>query len=242
MEKRRFLYTKRPLSAFLEIKLYVMNISIEKAKRIQKKLSKKVEILPLRSKISYVGGVDVSVKGDVGVACVVVMDYPYLREVEVSTAKKEIRFPYIPGLLSFREGPVIIKAIKNLSVKPDVFIFDGQGIAHPRGIGIATHVGVLLKISTIGCAKSVLCGIYKEPDIKKGSWSPLIYNGKKIGVALRTRTGVKPVFVSVGNRIELEQCIEIVLNCCTKYRLPEPIRRAHIIAGEKNKRHEAALL
>ncbi len=223
-----------------------MNISVEKAKKIQKKLSEKVEILPLKKEISYVGGVDVSIKGDIGIACVVVMDYPYLREIEISTSKRRICFPYIPGLLSFREGPVIIDAIKNLSTKPDVFIFDGQGIAHPRGIGIATHIGVLLSISTIGCAKSVLCGTYKEPSLEKGSWSPLIYKGKKIGVALRTRTGVKPVFISVGNRIELEQCIEIVLNCCTKYRLPEPIRKAHIIAGiiagKEMKKSESALL
>jgi deoxyribonuclease V len=134
-----------------------------------------------------------------------------------------------------------IEAIKKLSVKPDVFIFDGQGIAHPRGVGIATHVGVLLGISTIGCAKSVLCGTYKEPGIEKGSWTPLIYNGKKVGVALRTRSGVKPVFVSVGNKIELGQCIEIVLNCCTKYRLPEPIRKAHAVAGEEMRKSEAAL-
>ncbi len=218
-----------------------MHISVEKAKRIQKKLSEKVEILPLRKKISYIGGIDVSVKEDVGIACIVVMSYPHLKDVEVKTAKKRICFPYIPGLLSFREGPAIIEAIKKLSVKPDVFIFDGQGIAHPRGVGIATHVGVLLGISTIGCAKSVLCGTYKEPGIEKGSWTPLIYNGKKVGVALRTRSGVKPVFVSVGNKIELGQCIEIVLNCCTKYRLPEPIRKAHAVAGEEMRKSEAAL-
>jgi len=214
----------------------LMEISIKEAKKLQKKLSKKVSCIPFDKEISFIAGVDVSIKGDMGVACIVVMDYPYLREVDISVAKRRINFPYIPGLLSFREGPIILEAIKGLSIMPDVFIFDGQGIAHPRGIGIASHIGVLMDISSIGCAKSVLCGNFEEPAIKKGSWTPLIYNNRVVGAALRTRTNVKPVFVSVGHRIDLNTCIKLVLGSCRKYRIPEPIRHAHIIAGKEMKK------
>ncbi len=218
-----------------------MCLPLEEAKRLQKELSKKVKITPFEKEIFYVGGVDVCIKDDMGLACVVVMDYPYLKKVDVGIAKRKINCPYIPGFLSFREGPIIVDAIKRLRIEPDVFIFDGQGIAHPRGIGIASHVGILLDIPTIGCAKSILCGTYKEPGIEKGSWSPLLYKGEKVGAVLRTRKNVKPVIVSVGHKIELEQCIRIVLNCCTKYRLPEPVRQAHIIAGKEMKSNGISL-
>ncbi len=212
------------------------NISINEAKNIQKELSKKVKCTSFRKDISYIAGVDVSIKGNTGIACVVVLDYLHFSKVDISIAKKDITFPYIPGLLSFREGPIILEAIKGLSIIPDVFLFDGQGIAHPRGIGIASHIGVLIDMPTIGCAKSVLCGTFKEPGINKGSWTPLIYNGKKIGAVLRTRTGVKPIFVSVGHKIDLISCIDIVINSCIKYKIPEPIRFAHIMAGKEMKK------
>ncbi len=207
-------------------------MKIEKIKKIQERLSKKVRCEPLKKEVSLIAGVDVSVKEKKGIACIVVMEYPEMRKVEVSIAKKEIRFPYIPGFLSFREGPVILKAIKKLKNIPDLFLFDGQGIAHPRGIGIASHIGVLIDMPTVGCAKSVLCGSYKEPGIEKGSWSPLIYKNRTVGAVLRTRKGVKPIVVSVGHRITLSQAIKIVLDSC-KYRIPEPIRYAHMIAGNE---------
>ncbi len=211
-------------------------ISIEEAKRLQKELARKVRCLPLYKEISLIAGVDVSIRGGMGVACVVVMDYPYLREVDVSIIRRRIDFPYIPGFLSFREGPIIMEAIKELSITPDVFMFDGQGIAHPRGIGIASHMGVLMDAPAIGCAKSVLCGNFEEPAVERGSWTPLIYHEKVVGAVLRTRTGVRPVFVSVGHKIDLPACIKLVLESCKKYRIPEPIRHAHIIAGKEMKK------
>lgn len=213
-----------------------MQVSIEEAKRVQRQLARRVKCIPFNREVSFVAGVDVSIKEDIGVACIVVMDYPNLREVDISITKGDISFPYIPGLLGFREGPIVIKAINKLSVMPDVFIFDGQGIAHPRGIGIASHIGVLMDIRTIGCAKSVLCGKFKEPPIEKGSWTPLLYQDRAVGAVLRTRTGVRPVFVSVGHKIDLSTCIKLVLGSCKKYRIPEPIRHAHIIAGKEMKK------
>ena len=210
--------------------------SIKELKEIQLSLARRIRCTPFYGKISLIAGVDVSIKGDRGIACVVVMDYPHLREVDISIARKQVTFPYIPGLLSFREAPIIIEAIKGLSIMPDVFMFDGQGIAHPRGIGIASHIGLLINISSIGCAKSVLCGKFKEPATEKGAWTPLVYNEKVVGAALRTRTGVKPVFVSVGHNIDLPSCIELVLGSCKRYRIPEPIRQAHIIAGQEIKK------
>jgi len=211
-------------------------ISIDEAKKFQMELSDRVRCVPFRKKITYVAGVDVSIKKDKGIACVVVMDYTKLKQIDISIAKADITFPYIPGLLSFREGPVVIEAIKKLSIMPDVFIFDGQGIAHPRRIGIASHVGVLLDIPTIGCAKSVLCGEFEMPGTRKGSWTPLVYNSQIIGAILRTKTDIKPVVISIGHKIDLYTSIEIILNLCTKYRLPEPIRYAHIIAGKEIKK------
>ena len=218
------------------MKLDPSGISIQEAKRLQLELSKRVKDIPFDKEISLVAGVDVSIKGDIGVACILVMDYPHLREIDISIAKKKITFPYIPGLLSFREGPIIMEAIKGLSAVPDVYMFDGQGIAHPRRIGIASHIGVLMDISSIGCAKSVLCGRFEEPAIEKGAWTPLIYDERIVGAALRTRTGVKSVFVSVGHKIDLDTCIRLVLGCCKKYRIPEPVRHAHIIAGREQKK------
>jgi len=221
--------------------LFKTDISVEEAKKLQEELAKKVKVIPLEKPIKRVAGVDVCIKENRGIACIVVMSYPNMKILDISIEIMEISFPYIPGLLGFREGPVIIEAIKKLTLMPDVFIFDGQGIAHPRKMGIATHIGVVIDVPTIGCAKSVLCGTYKEPKEEKGSWSPLMYRGKVIGAALRTRKSVKPVIVSVGHKIELSQCIDIVLKFCTRYRLPEPIRQAHIIAGKEMKRIESAL-
>jgi deoxyribonuclease V len=203
---------------------------IKKARVIQEVLKDKVKITPLKKGPKYIAGVDAAFFHNkvIGVACL--YKYPDLILTEEVYAVTEALFPYIPGFLSFREGPAINKAIKNLSMKPDVILFDGQGIAHPGGVGIATHIGVLLGIPTIGCAKSRLVGEYEGPGPKKGDWSFLRYKGEIVGAVLRTRDNVMPLFVSPGNRIDLRGSLEIVLSCICKYRIPEPLRRADFIS------------
>lgn len=183
-------------------------------------------------KIKLVAGVDVSVKENVSQAAIVVLTYPNMEVIETIRADAPTPFPYIPGLLSFREGPVLEAAFKNLQNVPDVFIFDGMGIMHPRRLGIASHMGLWLDRPTIGCGKRRLVGKYEEPGAEKGSRSPLYHYREMLGVVLRTRTNVKPVFISVGHRATLETAVELILRCTPKYRLPEPIRQAHNAAGK----------
>jgi deoxyribonuclease V len=173
-----------------------------------------------------VAGVDACFTEQEVVAVASLFSYPDLKPVRDSCAIEKIRFPYIPGLLTFREGPAVIEAIRKLRVMPDVVIVDGQGIAHPLGIGIASHIGVLLNLPSLGCAKSRLVGEYREPGAKKGDWSPLVHRGREAGAVLRTRDHVKPVFVSPGHLIDVRSSIRIVLDCLSVFRLPEPIRRA----------------
>lgn len=156
------------------------------------------------------------------------MSFPELEVLEVSYSYGEIPMPYIPGLLSFRETPLILKAVEKVKLEPDLLMVDGQGIAHPRRFGIASHLGVIFDKPAIGVAKSRLVGVYEEPDTEKGAWSFLKDGDETVGAVVRTKTSVKPVFVSVGHKVSLEYAIETVLKCCTKYRLPEPTRRAHI--------------
>jgi deoxyribonuclease V len=203
---------------------------IKEARDIQKRLRKRVRIKPLIKEPEYIAGVD-SAFGNGKIVCVSSLyKFPELRYLEDRHIITDIRFPYIPNFLSFREGPAIIMTIRRLSLKPDLILFDGQGIAHPYGMGIASHIGVLLNIPTIGCAKSRLIGDYREPGMRKGMFSYLIYHGKKIGAVLRTRDGVKPVFVSPGHLTNIEDAIDIALKCTDKYRIPEPVRRADMIS------------
>jgi len=203
------------------------DVSPQEALHIQEELRKKVLLRKILNRIGTVAGADVSISEDEVTAAVVVLNYETLEVVEESVARFPCSFPYIPGLLTFREGPVLIEAFQRLKDQPDVMIFDGQGIAHPRGIGIASHLGVLLNRPAIGCAKSRLVGEYREPDLKKGSYTPLTMKGKTVGAVVRTRQGVKPIYVSPGHMIDLTTAIEMVLNCCTRFRLPEPVRWAH---------------
>jgi deoxyribonuclease V len=203
---------------------------IKRAKMIQEILREKVRITPFEKSPEYIAATDAAFFHDkvIGVACL--YKYPDIILLEEVYAVTKVLFPYIPGLLSFREGPAIIEAIDDLKIKPDIILLDGQGIAHPKGLGIASHIGVLLGMPTIGCAKSRLIGDYREPGHKKGNWSFLRYSGKIVGVVLRTRDGVRPLFVSPGNRIDIKSSIEIVLSCTRKYRIPEPLRRADFIS------------
>ena len=211
---------------------YVWPSDTATARRIQHELSKKVRICPLRKIPSCIAGVDAAFDVEMVIAVASLYEYPSLLHVTDAVSRQKVRFPYVPGFLSFREGRAIISAIKKLKQWPDVVVVDGQGIAHPLGIGIASHIGVLLDIPTIGCAKSRLVGEYAEPGPEKGQWEPLMYKEKRVGAVLRTRDNVKPVFVSPGHLIDLHSSITIVLQSLTLYRLPEPIRRADHLSKE----------
>ncbi len=178
-----------------------------------------------------VAGVDVSITGkDTGSCCIVVLDSATLGVREVIVEEGKIDFPYVPGFLSFREGPLFLKALSSLKHRPDVFFFDGQGIAHPRRFGLASHMGLLLDIPTVGVAKSRLVGRYREPDPKKGSWNYLEIDGEKVGAVVRTRERVKPVFVSPGHFTDVASSVRLTMFVTGRYRIPEPTRLAHVIA------------
>jgi deoxyribonuclease V len=212
---------------------------LKRARKLQEILQKKVKITPLKKKPEYIAGVDASFLNNkvIGVACL--YRYPDIIFLEESSAVARVLFPYIPGFLSFREGPVIMEAVKRLKIKPDLILFDGQGIAHPKGLGIASHIGVLLDLPTIGCAKSRLIGEYKELEMKKGNRSSLRYHGKIVGAVLRTRDDVRPLFISPGNKIDLRGSIDVALGCTRQFRLPEPLRMADFIS-KKIKRELSA--
>jgi deoxyribonuclease V len=159
-----------------------------------------------------------------------------MEEVEEAGLQMPCSFPYVPGLLSFREGPAVVEAFRRLGTRPDAVIFDGQGFAHPRRIGLASHMGLWLGLPTVGCAKSRLVGEHDEPGREKGERVPLHDEGEQIGVVLRSRTDVRPVFVSPGHLADLDTSTDLVLRCCLRYRLPEPTRRAHLAVGRLKKR------
>jgi deoxyribonuclease V len=235
-------------------KLHSWNLSYARARQLQVRLAGEVQFTPLRRRPEVVAGLDCAFSKDGGriVAAVVVLQLPGFEVLETAEAIRKVTFPYIPGLLSFREAPACIAAVEKLRKKPDLFIVDGQGVAHPRRLGLAAHLGLFFDRPTIGCAKSRLIGVYEEPPLQKGSYSWLtdpsgkrsdlrmtiadcrlkIANRKSqianpIGAVVRTRTNVKPLFVSVGNKCTLDDAIEITLACTTTYRLPEPTRLAH---------------
>ncbi|MBA7510440.1 Endonuclease V [subsurface metagenome] len=216
--------------------LHSWQVSPEKAREIQEKLRNKVVLkssFKSISEIGFIAGCDVGYDEKKGRAygSVVLLTFPELKLVEKKGAMEasERIFPYLPGLLTFREGSVLIAALRKLERSPDIIIFDGQGIAHPVRFGLATHMGLLLGLPTIGCAKSILYGRYEEPVNLKGAYTFLKdEEGELIGAVLRTKKNVKPIFVSQGYRIDLDQALDIILTCCRREKIPEPLRLAHL--------------
>ncbi|GAI99231.1 unnamed protein product, partial [marine sediment metagenome] len=215
-------------------KLHSWNLSYAQARDCQKNLASKVQFISLKKPPKLIAGIDCAFSKDGKriIAAVVVLKLPDFVPVETTTAVQKVSFPYIPGLLSFREAPVCIAAVEELKTGPDIFIIDGQGIAHPRRLGLAAHLGLFFDKPTVGCAKSRLTGTFEEPSLEKGAYSPLKDKDEVIGAVVRTRTNVKPVFVSVGNKCLLKDAVKITLGCTTKYRLPEPTRLAHQLVSK----------
>ena len=213
--------------------LHSWNLSPTDAIQLQKSLAEKViHTQPIDVNTAHtVAGVDVSVKHGKSQAAIVVMQLPDFEIIETVTAQQPTEFPYIPGLLSFREGPVLVEALKQLQHVPDVFIFDGMGRIHPRRIGIASHMGLWIERPTIGCGKTHFIGTYDSPGNNKGDWTTLRDKDETLGIVLRTRTGVKPVYISPGHLINIASAHQIIMACTPKYRLPEPVRQAHNAAG-----------
>lgn len=203
------------------------------ARAIQETLRGRVETVDRLPSIRHVAGVDVGFEADGRTtrAAVVVLSYPTLALVDQAVVCRPTAFPYVPGLLSFRELPAVLAAIEQLNVMPDLYLCDGQGRAHPRRFGIACHLGVLLDAPAIGVAKTRLMGSHDEPPLEKGGWVPLLDQGEVIGAVLRTRSRVKPVYVSVGHRVSLATAVRLTLACTTRYRLPETTRLAHRFAS-----------
>jgi deoxyribonuclease V len=208
--------------------IFTVPPSIESARKIQEQVRSLVITEDRLDTVQFVAGVDVGFEDNYTQtkAAVAVLRFPSLAMVETAIAKIPTCFPYVPGFLSFREIPAILEALERLESIPDLILCDGQGIAHPRRLGIASHLGVVIDRPTIGVAKSLLVGKHEPVGLEKGSWTPLIDRGETIGAVLRSRTGVRPLYISIGHQVSLSTAIDRVLHCLTKYRLPEPTRIA----------------
>ena len=221
-------------------RLHDFGVSPSEARRLQEELSSRVVQGPALalSDVGHVAGADVSTQGEMAYATVVVLEFPGLSLVEVQGYEAPLGFPYVPGLLSFRELPPVVGALEKIETPVDALILDAQGLAHPRRMGLASHLGIYLDVPTVGCAKSRLVGSFEEPGREKGSATDLVHRGEVVGRVLRTRDGVSPVYVSVGDGIDLGSAVDLVLACCTKYRLPETSRRAHDAANRLRRGEE----
>jgi len=208
------------------------DVTPSRAAQIQRELAARVVLRPLPGNLRHVAGLDAAFSADGRwcVAAAVVWDVAAQCVVESRTAARRLRFPYVPGLLSFREAPALLAALRRLKVRPDVLMCDGHGVAHPRRFGIACHVGLLAGLPAVGCAKSLLVGEHEAPDCRRGAHATLLHRGMRVGSVLRTRDGVRPVYVSVGHLADLPTAERLVLDCGAGYRLPEPTRRAdHLV-------------
>ena len=204
------------------------DLTPREAMRLQDSLRERVELQDRFGEIRFVAGADMAFdpETEVAFAGVIVYRFPGLEEVERRMARRKLRFPYVPGLLSFRESPVLLAAFARLRTEPDLILIDGHGRAHPRRFGIACHIGILFDKPTIGCAKSRLVGEHQEPGKKAGSTTPLMLEGERIGVVLRTRDDVKPIYVTTGHRVSLDSAVGLVKQCVDGFRIPRPTREA----------------
>ena len=213
--------------------LHSWDVDVQRAVQIQETLRQQLILKNVFSKIKTIGGADVSYSnGDHLVGTIVVFSYPDLKQVESSSVRGKTPFRYIPGLLAFREGPILIKAFQKLKANPDVMLFEGQGIAHPKGFGMASHLGLWLDIPSIGCTKTPLVATDITVGTSKGQWQPILKDGVEVGAVVRTKTNVKPVFVSPGHKIDLATSIQIILETSRDARLPEPLRRADAVSRQ----------
>ncbi len=213
--------------------LHPWNVTPKEARQLQNDLRTRVLQIDQFQDIKTVAGVDIGLKQDKARAAVIVLNLDDLQIIDGVVAESRITFPYVPGLLSFREIPPLLLAFAHLQTVPDIVIVDGQGLAHPRRFGLASHLGLILDLPTIGCAKSRLCGEYTQPNEQKGAYTHIVDNNEIIGVALRTRTNVSVVYVSIGHKISLRSARKLILACCPTYRLPETTRYAHKAATGK---------
>jgi len=215
--------------------LHSWQVTTHEAIDIQRTLAAQVSTKSEIASPRLVAGVDISSPDADGIAsgAVFVVSYPELTQVEVQVAQWKVDFPYVPGLLSFREAPLILAAFQQLSSTPNLILVDGQGIAHPRRLGLACHLGLFLNIPTIGCAKSRLFGKHTPVTKIKGSFAELRDGNEIIGAALCTKNGTNPIYVSIGHKVDLPCAIDWALRCCNGYKNPEPLRKAHLAAGEK---------
>lgn len=222
--------------------LHPWDLSPAQAIALQNQLRAQVELVPLSAPPRLIGGADLSfdIGSDTVYAGIVVLSFPDLKIVEECGVRTTAPFPYVPGLLSFRESPPILEVWDKLRHRPDVLVFDGQGTAHPRRFGIACHLGLWLDLPTVGCAKTLLCGRYEGLGQERGSRAPLVNRGDVVGEALRTKTGINPVFVSPGHRCDGESAVALMLQCNGGYKIPEPTRRAHDFVN-RLRRGEASL-
>ena len=210
--------------------LHPWDVTPKEAMALQKRLASQVVLKPLPERITLIAGADVgySSRYKAAVAALATYAYPSLKFRELVQLSGEIAYPYVPGLLSFRELPLLLETFQLLREQPDVVLGDGQGVAHPRRLGLASHLGLWLELPTVGCAKTRLVGTHGKVGPEKGQYRFLKHHYEQVGVVLRTRTKVKPLYVSPGHLADLQSSRELVMGCCPKYRLPEPIRQAHL--------------
>ncbi len=222
--------------------LHPWNVTPQKAIGVQEELRKRLRLRPPKAPFKTIAAADASysLAGDRFYAGFLLFSYPSLNLMETASACGRVSFPYIPGLLTFREAPMLLKAFSKLKTRPGLVLMDGQGIAHPRSMGIAAHLGILLDLPTIGCAKSRLFGEEAEPGPDQGSCVLLCQEGRTVGMIVRTRTGVKPVYVSPGHKMDLDTSVEIILSLCRGYRIPEPLRQAHIFVNNLREKNDSS--